>query len=249
MRAILRDAQVEIEETDPAGTWTDLSSRVQDRVATAVRAAFRRATTGAAEVRATIAGLLADEERGGDATEPTVGFDISEFWSDDPEFEGRTRSRLGAGYGLVTGAKAGVDLLGLVGTLLGAAIVGPAVLGVAAIYGGKEVLDERRRRLIDRRQQARTFVGDLVEEVRFQVDGRLTTVLDEMQRQMRAQFTERIGELHRTVGASVAALERAAKHESTERRERQAEVAATIDEIDRLHERLMAIRLQGRSDG
>jgi hypothetical protein len=249
MRAILRDAQVEIEDTDPAGTWADLSTRVQERVATAVRAAFRRATTGAAEVRAAIASLLADEERGGEAMDATVGFDITEFWTDDPEFEGRTRSRLGAGYGLVTGAKAGVDLLGLVGTLLGAAIVGPAVLGVAAIYGGKEVLDERRRRLVDRRQQARTFVGDLIEEVRFQVDGRLTTVLDEMQRQMRAQFTERIGELHRTVGASVAALERAARHEATERRQRQIEVAATTDEIDALHERLVAIRPRARSDG
>ena len=114
----------------------------------------------------------------------------------------------------MTGAKAGVELLGLVGTLLGAAIVGPAVLGVAALYGGKEVLDERRRRLTDRRQQARSFLADLVEEIAFQVEGRLTTVLDEMQRQMRARFTDRIGELHRTVGASAAALERAAKRES-----------------------------------
>ena len=169
-------------------------------------------------------------------------FDIAEFWTDDPEFEGRARSRLGAGYGLVTGAKAGVDLLGLVGTLLGAAIVGPAVLGIAAIYGGKEVLDERRRRLIDRRQQARTFLAELVEEVRFQVDGRLTTVLDEMQRQMRARFMDRIAELHRTVGASVAALERAAKREAAERRARQAEVETTIEELDRLSERLGAVR-------
>ena len=40
------------------------------------------------------------------------------------------------------------------------------------VYGGKEVLDERRRRLVDRRQQARTFVGDLIEEIRFQIEGR-----------------------------------------------------------------------------
>ena len=242
MRTILRDAQAEIEGTDPSGTWPELSARIQDRIATAVRAAFRGATTGAADVQATIADLLADEERGSTDAAPSITFDVGEFWRGDPEFEGRTKSRLGAGYGVVTGAKAGVELLGLVGTLLGAAIVGPAVLGVAALYGGKEVLDERRRRLTDRRQQARSFLADLVEEIAFQVEGRLTTVLDEMQRQMRARFTDRIGELHRTVGASATALERAAKREVATRRARQEEVDATVAEIDRLHMQARQLR-------
>lgn len=245
MRAIVREAQAEIEGTDPSGTWADLSARFQDRIATAVRGAFRGATTGAAEVQATIAELIADQERGGavdpDAA-PSATFDIGEFWRDDPRFEGRARSRLGTSYGLVTGAKAGVELLGLVGTLLGAAIVGPAVLGVAAVYGGKEVLDERRRRLVDRRQQARTFLGDLIEEIRFQVEGRLTTLLDELQRQLRAHFSERIAELHRTVGESTRALERAAKQEAAEHRSRQGEVDRAIAEIDALSERAAELR-------
>ena len=238
MRTILREAQAEVEGTDPAGTWPDLSGRVQDRIATAVRAAFRDASTGAGEIQATIAALLADEVPQRGEVAPAIAFDIEEFWAGDPAFETRTRSRLGTGYGAVTGAKAGVELLGLVGTLLGAAIVGPAVLGVAAIYGGKEVLDERRRRLTDRRQQARTFLADLVEEIRFQVDGRLTGVIDEMQRQMRARFTDRIGELHRTVSHSVVALEKAAKQEASTRRAREAELAAALGRIGVLHDRL-----------
>jgi hypothetical protein len=241
MRAIVRDAQAEIEASDPSGTWPDLSARLQDRIATAVRGAFRAATTGAGDVEAIISDLLADEEQHGrtdsDAA-PPITFDIGEFWQGDPTFEGRTRSRLGTSYGLVTGAKAGVELLGLVGTLLGAAIVGPAVLGVAAVYGGKEVLDERRRRLLDRRQQARTFLGELIEEIRFHVEGRLTTLLDELQRQLRAQFSERIAELHRTVGESARALERAAKREAAERRSRQAQVEGALAQIDALHGRL-----------
>jgi Dynamin family len=245
MRAIVRDAQAEIEGTDPSGTWADLSARVQDRIATAVRGAFRGATTGAGDVQAIISDLLADQEHGG-ASEgeagPSIAFDIGEFWRSDPTFEGRARSRLGTSYGLVTGAKAGVELLGLVGTLLGAAIVGPAVLGVAAVYGGKEVLDERRRRLVDRRQQARTFLGELIEEIRFHVEGRLTTLLDELQRQLRAHFSERIGELQRTVGDSARALERAAKQEAAERRARQAQVDGMLAEIDALLERAAAIR-------
>jgi hypothetical protein len=240
MRSILRDAQAEVEATDPGSTWSDLSARVQDQIAVAVRGAFRNATTGAADVQSTIARLLADEERTAVADEaaPRVTFDIGQFWGDDPSFESRTRSRLGSGYGLVTGAKAGVELLGLVGTLLGAAIVGPAVLGVAAVYGGKEVLDERRRRLTDRRQQARTFLADLIEEIRFQVDGRLTGVIDEMQRQMRARFTDRIVELQRTVAAGAVALERAARQEAAERRARGQDVDETLARIATLHDRI-----------
>ena len=242
MRSILREAQGEIEATDPAAIWPDLSTRVQGVIATSVRGAFRNAATGAADVQATIAALLADEERRPQDDVPAITFDVGEFWTNDPEFESSTRARLGSGYGLVTGAKAGVELLGLVGTLLGAAIVGPAVLGVAAVYGGKEVLDERRRRLTDRRQQARTFLADLIEEIRFQVDGRLASVIDEMQRQMRARFMDRIVELHRTVAASAAALDRAAKRETAERRARQAEVDGTLASIDGLHDRVRGSR-------
>jgi hypothetical protein len=238
LRGILRDAQTEVEGTDPAGSWPDISAVVQDRIATAVRGAFRDATTGAGEVQAMIASLLADDEPRSGEVAPSIAFEVGELWTGDPGFESRTRSRLGSGYGVVTGAKAGVELLGLVGTLLGAAIVGPAVLGVAAVYGGKEVLDERRRRLTDRRQQARTFLAELVEEVRFQVEGRLTGVIDEMQRQMRARFTERIAELQRTVAASVAALDKAAKRELSGRRARAGEVDGALARIEAVQDRL-----------
>ena len=140
------------------GRTSALGSRPTSRRRSAAPSAMRR--PGRPTVQSTIASILAEED-GGEVGAPAMTFDVGEFWSSDPSFEGRTKSRIKAGYGLVTGAKAGVELLGLVGTLLGAAIVGPAVLGVAAVYGGKEVLDERRRRLVDRRQQARTFVGDL----------------------------------------------------------------------------------------
>jgi hypothetical protein len=106
------------------------------------------------------------------------------------------------------------------------------------VYGGKEVLDERRRRLTDRRQQARTFLADLIEEIRFQVDGRLTGVIDEMQRQMRARFTDRIVELQRTVAAGAVALERAARQEAAERRARGQDVDETLARIATLHDRI-----------
>ena len=51
MRGILRDAQAEVEAKDPAGDWPEISTIAQDRIATAVRGAFRNATTGPATSR------------------------------------------------------------------------------------------------------------------------------------------------------------------------------------------------------
>jgi hypothetical protein len=147
-----------------------------------------------------------------------------------------------ASFGVFTGAKAGIDMLGMLGTLLGAAIVGPAVLGVALAFGGKEVLSERRRQLTDRRQQARTFLGEFIEEVRFGADGRLAVLLDDIQRQMRARFADRIRELQRTYAASAEALEHASEQAGEARRRRRGEAEATLAEIDTVAARVAEVR-------
>jgi hypothetical protein len=237
MRQLLREAQDEIERIDPARSWPEVGQRVQQDTAAAVRAAFLGVTDGAAEIQAHIAGLLADEAVGLHGAGSAISFDVATLWQGGPAFEGRARSNLLASLGLVGGASVGIEMLGMLGTLLGAAVVGPAVLGVAAVFGGKQVLDERRRQLADRRQQARSFLAGFVEEVRFEADGRLASLLDEVQRQMRARFADRIHELRRTYAESAAALERATEQAEADRRARLVTVRAEVAAIDDLRTR------------
>jgi hypothetical protein len=234
MRQLLRETQDEVERIDPGRSWPEVSQRVQQDTAAAVRAAFLGVTDGAAEIQAHIAALLADEAVGLEGAGSAVSFDVSTLWQGGPAFEGRAKSGLMASLGLVGGASVGVEMLGMLGTLLGAAVVGPAVLGVAAVFGGKQVLDERRRQLAERRQQARSFLSGFVEEVRFEADGRLASLLDEVQRQMRARFADRIHELRRTFAESAAALERAGEQAESERRARLTTVRAELDALARL---------------
>ena len=237
MRQVVREAQDELERIDPADDWPALSARIQERTAATVRGAFLEATSGAAEIQSMIARLLADEEIGLDSTGSPISFDVQTMWHGGPAFDGKTRSGLAASFGVFTGASVGIEMLGMLGTLLGAAIVGPAAIGVALVFGGKGVLGERRRQLADRRQQARTFLAGFVEEVRFEADGRLASLLDEIQRQMRARFADRIRELHRTYTDSAAALERAAEQAEAERAARHRVVRAGLDELDGLRGR------------
>ena len=155
-----------------------------------------------------------------------------------PRSMGRPARGFWRQLGVFTGASVGVEMLGMLGTLLGAAIVGPAAIGVALVFGGKGVLGERRRQLADRRQQARTFLAGFVEEVRFEADGRLASLLDEVQRQMRARFADRIRELHRTYTESAAALERAADQAEAERAVRLPTVHAELTALDDLRIRV-----------
>ncbi len=240
MRQLLRATQDEIEGIDPARSWPEVGQRIQQETASAVQAAFRQATEGAAAIQAEIARMLADEAVGLDPAAAGVAFDVSSLWAGGPAFEGRTRSGLVAGFGLLGGATVGVEMLGMLGTLLGAAVVGPAVIGVVAVFGGKQVLSERRRQLADRRQQARSFVASFVEEVRFEADGRLASLLDEVQRQMRARFAERIRELRRTSSESAAALERASEQADADSRARVAALRVELAGVDDL--RIAALR-------
>ena len=242
MRQVLRDTQDEVERIDPARAWPEVSQHVQQETATAVRAAFLQATDGAAEIQAHIAGLLRDEAVGLDGAGAGVSFDVASLWQGGPAFEGRARSNLLASFGLVGGATVGIEMLGMLGTLLGAAVVGPAVLGVAAVFGGKQVLDERRRQLADRRQQARSFLSGFVEEVRFEADGRLASLLDDVQRQMRARFADRIRELRRTFAEGAAALERATEQAEAERHARFTAVAVELAALDDLRNRALAVQ-------
>ena len=99
------------------------------------------------------------------------------------------------------------------------------------------MLDERRRQLADRRQQARSFLIEFTEEVRFEADGRLTSLLDEVQRQMRARFADRIRELRRTYSDTAEALERASTRADNSRRTRLAELTVELAGIDALRAR------------
>ncbi|HUG29025.1 MAG TPA: dynamin family protein [Candidatus Limnocylindria bacterium] len=247
MRQLQRDTQEEIERIDPARSWPDVSQRVQQDTAAAVRASFLQVTDGAADVQAQIADLLAIEAIGLDGAGAAVSFDVSTLWRGGPAFEGRAKSGIAAGLVLLGGAQVGtvgVEMLGMLGTLLGTVVAGPVFLGVAAVLGGKQVIDERRRLLADRRQQARSFLSEFLAEVRFEADGRLALLLGEVQRQIRAGFTERIRELRRTYAETTEALERATEQAETEQRARLTSVQAKLRHIEELRDRAIALELE-----
>ena len=153
--------------------------------------------------------MLADEAVGLDGPGAGVAFDVATLWGSRPDLrgpgevglDGRLRRRSVAPPSASRCSACSARCSGRPSSARRSS-------GWSAVFGGKQVLSERRRQLADRRQQARSFVAGFVEEVRFEADGRLASLLDEVQRQMRARFAERIRELRRTFAESEAGLER-----------------------------------------
>ena len=105
----------------------------------------------------------------------------------------------------------------------------------------RRCLSERRRQLADRRQAARTFLGGFVEGVRFEADGRLATLLDEVQRQMRARFADRIRELTRRTRRAPLPWSAAATSAAETRAARLRTLEAEIAALDGAAERVRAL--------
>ncbi|HEY7524583.1 MAG TPA: dynamin family protein [Candidatus Limnocylindrales bacterium] len=247
LRQVIRDAHEEIDALDPGRAWTKVSERVQQQVAGAVRDAFVATSEGVQAVQSTIAGLLAEEQLGLDeSADPSV--DVSAMWQPGQAFTGQVRSGLVAGFALLAGATVGVEVLGMVGALLGTALVGPALLGATLFFGGKELLEERRRRLADRRQEARTFVSAFVDNVQFEVDGRLAGLIGDVQSRMRAQFGARISELLRTTQDGATSLEATIRRSAEERDRRRIDVGTELDVLDAFRERAEGLRDPASSD-
>jgi hypothetical protein len=230
MRAISRQVDERIEARDPASGWEQLATRLQGDVAEAVGTTFRDLIDSAAALRQELGRLIRD-----DAIESSreigQGIDVAELWSSKRVAGSVVKTGVGMGFGALRGAQSGVLLVGMLGNLLNLALMGPVLLGGAVIFAGKSIVDERKRLLGQRRQEARTAVRQYVDDVQFEVAKRLREMVRELQREIRDDIAGRLEELQRTLSETTAALERAARQGAEARAAR----------IRRLEEELRAL--------
>ena len=218
IRAASRDIEEQIEMLKTAEEWDALARALQGVAAEAVATAFRSAEEGRAEIRHELAELLAADEVVGPRTERRLDvLDTSALWRsrglDPSESSGGKVFRTGI-TGL-RGAQGGVLLLGVSGQFLPQAAAvfiasNPVLLGAGALFGGFQLLEDRKRRLQARRQAARTQLRQFTDDVQFEVTNELTKLLRDVQRDLRDEFVELIGELQQSWATAAQHAEQAA---------------------------------------
>jgi hypothetical protein len=85
-------------------------------------------------------------------------------------------------------------------------------------------------------------VTTFVDNVQFEVDGRLAGLIGDVQARMRAEFGARIQELLRTTQDGAAGLESTIRSTEEERDRRRAELRVELDGLEGLRERADALR-------
>ncbi len=242
MRTIGKLADDRVEILTRGEEWEELSDVLQRDIADAVAQAFVDSETARNSIRAEIGVLLEGEEVAlAPLTASDRQLDVSSLWREKSIDEAGSRAKRGFQTGLtgVKGAQGGVIMFGMVGGFLPAAATvfiasNPVLLGVGAVFGGMQLVDDRKRKVAQRRQAARVQVRQFIDDVQFEVGNEIASVLRDIQREIRDEFSERLGELQRTYTDTAKRIQEDVQRSQAERQQRAKDVSHALSSLGKI---------------
>jgi Dynamin family len=241
MREIYRQAEEEIDRSDPAKTWSQLSIWVEQEVASAISTNLVWATQRARWLADRVADHFSEEEGW---LLPQLRTETSEVMSSVRAMQLRDTESFGVGRKALTGLRGGyigVLMFGLLGTMVGLTLINPFSVGAGLLLGGKAITDERRRILARRQQEAKAAIRRYVDDVKFQASKESRDMLRLVQRDLRDHFTTQAEETNRSLGDSLRAAERAVQSSQAERERRLAEITSELHRLETLREQVRTL--------
>lgn len=242
VRETTRVIEEQIETLKTAEQWDGLAATLQSDVADTVTEAFVSIETGRSSIRAELAELLAaDDVIGPSESRQFDVLDTASMWRardiDPSESSGGRAFRTGI-TGL-RGAQGGVLMLGVSSQFLPQAAAlfiasNPVLLGAGALFGGFQLMDDRKRKLQQRRQGARTQLRSFTDEVQFEVMNEITQFLRSVQRELRDEFIALIGDLQTSWTAAAQQAQQTLAAGEQAATERAAAIRAMLERGDTL---------------
>jgi hypothetical protein len=247
LRGIGREYDERVDALKTPADWTELGRSLATDVSETVADVFATLATRSRAIRREVADVLrAESLEIGEESAARSDIDVAALWRapriDD---EGsRARQALGGALTGLRGAQGGIMLLGLVGSILPAAVgalvlSAPITLGLGVAFAGSQLMDANKRKLAQRRQKAKAAVRAFVDDVQFQVSNELSDELRATQRDLRDVFTARVAELTQALTETARRAQEDAAREETGRRERTRENSALISRLETLGGRLV----------
>jgi hypothetical protein len=242
MREITRLAEEEIDAGgDPTRTWEQLTTWVQQQVASAASANFVWATERARWLAGQVATHFDDQR---EAVLPALRTEASAALGAVREMKVREGESFSFGQQALTGLRGGyigVLMFGFIGTVVGLSLLNPFSVGAGLLLGGKTISDERRRVVTRRQAEAKTVVRRYVDDVTFQVGKDSRDMLRGVQRDLRDHFTDLAEQLTRTLKESLTATERSVSASKEDRTRRLAEIDTELAGLEKLQARVRTL--------
>jgi Dynamin family len=233
LREIVRAAEESITAGgDPSRTWDQFAQWVQQSAAAAASANYVWATQRARWLATKVAEHF-DSER--TQLLPSLRIEQADGLNAVRDITISDTESWTVGRRLLTGVKggyAGLLMFGMLGTLVGFALLNPVSIGAAVLLGRRSIGDERKRITTKRQNDAKNALRRYIDDVTFHVGKDSRDMLRGVQRVLRDHFTTRAEEMKRSLQESLKAAEKAAKASKAERERRLAELDAQIKELD-----------------
>jgi len=240
MRSISDGMDERIEHLTKGNDWDEMVRDMQTEVADSVTEAFVTIEQGYGAIEQEVIDLLQEEQLGLPARigrEHAV--DVTTLWAAKPLEEKSNAGKRAFQTGVtgVRGVQSGMYMFSSIGSWLPAAagalmLANPVLLGAGALFGSMQLLDERKKKVTARRQSARQQVRKFLDDVQFEVGNEISAMVREAQRDLRDEFTDRLGELQRTYTETAQRAQADMQRSQQERQQRAQQSAQMIAAID-----------------
>jgi hypothetical protein len=245
LRGVSREMDESVEQLKKQKDWDKLSDRLQERVAEATAGVFASVDARVEELRVEIATLLQDEHLDlPDAGRGRERADVRALWNARP-IDRLTGTKVGRGAGqgwaAIRGGSGALITFSLLSRFLpaaGAALIftTPVAASIGLLFGGGQLVQQRRQRVAARRQQARIAVREFLDEVQFQVGDELSELIRTSHRDLRDGFGARVAELLRTYTEIAKQAQANAQQDHATRNARGDELRARVERLDDLRQ-------------
>lgn len=206
-RAVLHEAEATISEGDPAKNWEEFEAWLRQRLAAEALENYamfvRRAKDVAAAVSEHFALAEADVIRVQEVAAPV---ELIDQFAVDSNFVGRKSK--GTGMAAFQKAYSGLLMFTMLAHLAGLAMI-PMGAGLlpAVLMGRVGLMDDRRRKLEQRRAEAKATVRRFVDDFNLQVGKDSRDAVRHVQRELRSACADRVTELQRSASEALAAAQ------------------------------------------
>jgi hypothetical protein len=239
MRSVSDWMDEQIEAMSKGNEWDEMVRDMQTQVADSVTEGFVAIERGCGDIEAEVIELLQEEQLGlPERTGRDHSVDVTSLWNAKPldEKTAAGKRAFQTSVSGIRGVQSGMYMFSSIGSWLPTAagallIANPVLIGAGALFGGMQLLDERKKKVTMRRQSARTQVRSFLDNVQFEVGNEIATMVREVQRDLRDEFTDRLGELQRTYTETGQRAQADVQKSQQERQQRSAQVGSMLEAL------------------
>lgn len=252
MRTLQREIDERIEKLANAQEWDeavrDLQSAVADEITETFIVLEHAKPLIGRELIEIIGedGLQMASTGTGAAFAELEAMDIEALWHRRPiddESASGGRKAFNSSLTTIRGAQGGIFMFGTISSFLPAAAgallaMNPVILGIGAIFGGLGLSDDRKRKVTQRRQAARTQARQFMDDVQFEIGNAVSNLVRDVQRQLRDELASQVSELQRSYAEAGQRTQNALQATQQERAVRLKQVDQLVRELDAIDLRL-----------